>query len=119
MAEEPQPDSVHEGATVDEAPDTESRKAAAALSSLDRHDDDVAPSKSADAEALGKAMKNLDVKDSGTKEAAEPAKKVKVDAQDVVLLVSVNYCLAGEGVANVVWCRYRNWKLVKLKRRSC
>jgi len=47
MAEEPQPPIVHEGA--------DAAKASAALSSLDRNDDDVeAPNKSADTEALGK-----------------------------------------------------------------
>lgn len=77
-AEEPQPPNVHEGA--------DAAKASAALSSLDRNDDDAdtGNSKSADTEALGKAMQNLDVKE----EKKEPVKKIKIDAEDVKLLVS-------------------------------
>jgi hypothetical protein len=97
MAEEPQPSTVQEGATED-APQipasAEDRKTQAALSSLENRgdDDDSAGKKNVDTEALGKAMQNLDVKDSGAKKPAEPAKKVKIDAADVTLIVS-------EGVA--------------------
>jgi len=96
MAEEPQPSNVHEGATADETPlptNAEDRKAAAALSSLESRggdDDDGGKSKAVDTEALGKAMKNLDVKDSRPKAGREvPAKKIKVDQADVTLLVSL------------------------------
>jgi hypothetical protein len=94
MPEEPQPSNVHEGATVDETSlptNAEDRKAAAALSSLESRggdDDDGGKSKAVDTEALGKAMKNLDVKDSRPKAGREvPAKKIKVDQADVALLV--------------------------------
>jgi len=86
MAEEPQPNDVHEGIT--QAPlHAEDRRAAAALSSLEtQHDDEEGTAKAVDTEALGKAMKNLDVKDkSATKEVV---KKVKIEAADVNLLVS-------------------------------
>ena len=81
MAEEPQPDTVRSGA--------DAAKAAAALDSLDRRGDDDAEtsSKSADTEALGKAMASLDVKEPASKEKKEPPKKVKIDAEDVKLLV--------------------------------
>jgi hypothetical protein len=79
-AEEPQPPNVHEGGA-------DAAKASAALSSLDRNDDDVegTPNKSADTEALGKAMASLDVKEEKKK---TEVKKVKLDAEDVKLLVS-------------------------------
>jgi len=90
MAEEPQPSNVQEGANEESTLPTnaEDRKAAAALSSLDaRGDDDDTPSKKdVDAEALGKAMKDLDDKD-GAKAQEAAAKKVKIDAADVALLV--------------------------------
>jgi hypothetical protein len=79
MAEE-QPPNVHEGA--------DAAKASAALSSLDRNnDDDQSNNKSADTEALGKAMQSLDVKEPA-QEKKEVPKKVKIDAEDVNLLVS-------------------------------
>jgi hypothetical protein len=74
----------------------EDRKAAAALSKLDaRGDDDSATaSKEVDADALGKAMKNLSVgggesDEKGKAEAKEQANKVKVKVApaDVMLLV--------------------------------
>jgi hypothetical protein len=66
----------------------EDRKAAAALSSLDvRGEDEAAPAKEVDADALGQAMKNLSVEE-GPKAEAKVVKKVKVDAADVGLLVS-------------------------------
>lgn len=90
MAEEPQPPTVREGAEDPPAlpANAEDRKAAAALSSLDARDEDesTAKGKDVDTEALGKAMKSLDVKDSG-KKAETPAKKVKIEAADVSLLV--------------------------------
>jgi hypothetical protein len=80
-AEEPQPDNVREGG-VDAA------KASAALSSLDRNDDDgETANKGADTEALGKAMANLDVKE--VMKEKEAPKKVKLDTEDVKLLVRV------------------------------
>ena len=85
MAEEPQPPNVHEGA--------DAAKASAALSSLDRRGDDddaETPSKSADTEALGKAMASLDVKEP-VEAKKEPPKKVKIDAEDVKLLVSLGW----------------------------
>jgi hypothetical protein len=87
MAEEPQPDSIVEGATEESTLPTnaEDRKAAAALSSLDNTHAEDDGGKDVDSEALGAAMKNLDVKDGGKK--AEAA-KVKVEAVDVTLLVS-------------------------------
>lgn len=64
-------------------------KASAALNALDRHDDDnEASNKTADAEALGKAMKDLDNQEVPAEKKKEASKKVKVDAADVALLVS-------------------------------
>ncbi|OJD36771.1 uncharacterized protein BKCO1_9000104 [Diplodia corticola] len=88
MAEEPQPAGVHEGAGQPPAPaSAEDRKAQAAMSTLDaaQRDDDGAPKKNVDTEALGKAMKNLDVKDQNKPQEAK--KTVKVDPADVTLLV--------------------------------
>lgn len=88
MAEEPQPAGVHEGAEQPLAPaSAEDRKAQAAMSTLDaaQREDDGAPKKNVDTEALGKAMKNLDVKDQNKKQ--EVKKVVKVDPADVTLLV--------------------------------
>jgi hypothetical protein len=93
MAEEPQPPTVHEGA--------DAAKASAALSSLDRNDDDAeVQNKSEDTEALGKAMQSLDVKEpvQGKKEVP---KKVKLDAEDIKLLVSYN---TGSGWEYVTEC---------------
>ncbi|KAI9818707.1 MAG: hypothetical protein M1832_004183 [Thelocarpon impressellum] len=94
---EPQPATVQEGADVeDETPSipksAEDRKAAAALSSVAARDDDAAqPAKEVDQEALGKAIKNLDI-GAGTagaakKEPAEKKKVVKVDQADVALVM--------------------------------
>ncbi|EKG15460.1 hypothetical protein MPH_07331 [Macrophomina phaseolina MS6] len=85
---EPQPAGVHEGAEQPPAPaSAEDRKAQAAMSTLDaaQREDDGAPKKDVDAEALGKAMKSLDVKDQNKKQEAKKA--VKVDPADVALLV--------------------------------
>ncbi|KZF26186.1 hypothetical protein L228DRAFT_7186 [Xylona heveae TC161] len=108
---EPQPSSVHEGATtgaeIDENEATsnipksaEDRATAAAMSSLDTRgaeEESVAPSKQLDSEALGKAMKNLNVSGgaapakatggaAATAPPAEKKKAVKVDQADVTLL---------------------------------
>lgn len=92
MAEEKQPPGLVEGATgevedevQDKAKSAEDRKAAAALSKLDARDDDVAGA-SVDQEGLNKAMNKLNV--SKTTENKD-LKKVKVDAADVTLLVSL------------------------------
>lgn len=97
MAEEKQPPGIVEGATAgdvedevdqDQAKSAEDRKAAAALSSLDARDggDDVASS-SVDQEGLSKAMNMLSTNKAGG-DNKDAAKKVKVDAADVALLVS-------------------------------
>ncbi|CAK7199138.1 hypothetical protein SEUCBS139899_001810 [Sporothrix eucalyptigena] len=96
MAEDRQPASVHEGASttpvandVEEdiaakAKSAEDRKAAVALASLDSVGGGSGSdsTKHVDQEAMSKAMKNLKLGASGT-----AAKKVKVDAADVTLLV--------------------------------
>ncbi|KAK8253078.1 hypothetical protein HDK77DRAFT_169596 [Phyllosticta capitalensis] len=94
MAEEPQPASVHEDAQTPAAPasSAEDRKAAAAMSKLDAHqhdDEAAAPKKGVDAEALGKAMKNLDIKENNNvpPKKEETKKVVKVNPADVALLV--------------------------------
>ena len=104
---EPQPSSVHEGMDrEDPAPlptSAEDRKAAAAMSSLERRggeDEDAAakPNKEIDQEALGKAISRLELADkAGTvaavekktkeKEEVEKRAKIKVDQEDVALLV--------------------------------
>jgi hypothetical protein len=107
---EPQPSTIHEGADPDaieasENPSVptsaEDRKAAAALSSLETHggaeDEESSKKKqNVDADALGKAMRNLEIvagqnKDTTKSREAtkkEEVKKVKVDAKDVSLVVS-------------------------------
>ncbi|KAI9831142.1 MAG: hypothetical protein M1819_005230 [Sarea resinae] len=107
---EPQPSQVHEGATGPRAAEieegdaaqpksAEDRKTAAALSSLDaRGDDDAATGKEIDTEALGKAMKILDVggkaasvkktvKDEGKEKEEKRKAAIKVKAEDVGFLV--------------------------------
>ncbi|KAI9706492.1 MAG: hypothetical protein M1836_003498 [Candelina mexicana] len=98
---EPQPPSTHEGADLEdpEPPSipksAEDRKAAAALSSLDARNDDDSTStnkQQVDQEALGKAMKNLEIAGSAKKGTGKTVKKeekktVKVDQADVALLV--------------------------------
>ncbi len=94
MAEDRQPPSVKEGAASAAAADidleddaaskaksAEDRKAAVALASLDAAGPSSG-SKHVDHEAMSKAMKDLRLGASGT-----AAKKVKVDAADVALLV--------------------------------
>ncbi|KAI9715446.1 MAG: hypothetical protein M1812_005922 [Candelaria pacifica] len=98
---EPQPPNTHEGADIED-PDpptvpksAEDRKAAAALSSLDARNDDESTTTNkqlVDQEALGKAMKNLEIagsakKGSGKTVKREEKKAVKVDTADVALLV--------------------------------
>lgn len=103
MAEEPQPPNVHEGASDPAPPEktsAEDRKAAAALSSLDaRGEDDDAPAgkKEVDTEALGKAMRGLNVKEEGKKEEVK-RKVVKVDQGDVALLVGLKTRGQGAGM---------------------
>ncbi|KAI8628887.1 hypothetical protein F5Y19DRAFT_100497 [Xylariaceae sp. FL1651] len=88
---EPQPRTVHEGATTGDVEDelqethaksAEDRKAAAALASMDARGDG-AEAAEVDAAAVSKAMKNLGATTAEKKEV----KKVKVDAADVALLV--------------------------------
>ncbi|KAI0020090.1 hypothetical protein F4780DRAFT_779823 [Xylariomycetidae sp. FL0641] len=88
---EPQPPTVHEGATTGDVSDevaaaknAEDRKAAAAMASLDSRADENAGSGTVDAAAAQKAMQDLG--GEGAKTAAV-APKVKVDAADVALLV--------------------------------
>ena len=108
MAEDRQPPNVVEGATtgadVDEdvpaAKSAEDRKAAAALSKLDVHrdDDDAAPAREVDQEAVSRAMDSLGGDAAAGKKIEEKkdVKKVKVDPADVALLVSFP-TLLGEG----------------------
>src|SRR5689334_17698270 len=95
MAEDRQPPNVTEGATAGDVEDevqptaksAEDRKAAAALSKLDRADDESAPSREVDQEAMKNAMSALDGASAKPADKKE-VKKVKVDAADVALLVS-------------------------------
>lgn len=105
MASEEQPETVHEGA--------DAARASAALSSLDRNndDDESPPQKGADAEALGKAMQNLDVK-----EEKQAATKVKVEAVDVALLVC-GFVKLWDG--RLMWLyRCKNWRFRRSGLRS-
>ena len=97
-----QPPNVVEGAAIDEdevpvaAKSAEERKAAAALSSLDRKDDESA-AKDVDQEAVRKAMDRLAVSGGANGTATKVGEKVvkkavKVDAGDVALLV--RFCVA-------------------------
>ncbi|OCL04891.1 hypothetical protein AOQ84DRAFT_380127 [Glonium stellatum] len=88
MAEE-QPASVHEGASTPPPPTgtAEDRKAAAALSSLDAHDDDGTAKSGADSEALGQAMEKLNVGGAKEEQKVVPRRAVKVDPADVNMLV--------------------------------
>ena len=99
MASSPQPADVREGAEaaeVDENPalpaNAEDRKAAAAMSSLERRgddDEDNSKTKNVDTEALGKAMKNLGATEDGGSGVKNEEKKVKIDGSDITLLVSI------------------------------
>ncbi|KAI9815964.1 MAG: hypothetical protein M1827_001956 [Pycnora praestabilis] len=108
---EPQPSTAQAGSTDLDEQETpavpksaEDRKAAAALSSLDAHnDDDASHKQEVDQEALGKAIRDLEIgtksvgqKKEGSAAAAEKAekekeeerrRKIKVDQADVGLLV--------------------------------
>lgn len=108
---EPQPSTIHEGASTPPAPPAAASAAAeaAALSSLDNKtlssENSSAPKKEIDLKALNDAMKALDSGSSGKKVSAaaaaagglkkdeEPAKLIKVDAADVSLLVSLHKVL--------------------------
>lgn len=87
---EPQPAGIQEGDHVPSAApaSAEDRRAAAALSNLDTAADNDNTSKQADTEALGKAMKGLDVSGNAIAGAQASKKAVKVDPADVTLLVS-------------------------------
>lgn len=96
MAEDRQPADIVEGATSGDVEDevqstaksAEDRKAAAALSKLDaRGDDESAPAREVDQEAVKNAMHAL-----GGGAAKKETKAVKVDAADVKLLVSSPRC---------------------------
>lgn len=101
MAEDRQPADVVEGATTsgdveDEVQHTaksaEDRKAAAALSKLDdaRADDEATPGREVDQEAVKNAMSALSGGSGGGGVGdKKETKKVKVDAADVNLLVSL------------------------------
>lgn len=91
-AEDRQPADIVEGATAGDveeevaptAKSAEDRKAAAALSKLDTHaDEDTAPAREVDQEAVKNAMSAL----SGASAEKKEVKKVKVDPADVNLLV--------------------------------
>ena len=100
MAEDRQPPNVVEGAAsngdIDDettvAKSAEDRKAAAAMSKLDvRGDDEAAPAREVDQEAVNRAMSSLG--GGGAEKKAEEkkeVKKVKVDPADVTLLVSID-----------------------------
>lgn len=111
---EAQPPTIVEGATTgdvdDEIPVTaksaEDRKAAAALSSLDARENEEAPRKDVDQEAMKEVMKRLGgtapAKKGAVDEQKVVKKAVKVDPLDVGLLVSLDcvLCLrAGSGRA--------------------
>lgn len=103
---EPQPSTVHEGASTPPAPPAAAASAAAEAAALDSLDNKTlsdassAPKKEIDLKALNDAMKALDSGAGGKKVSAaaaaagglkkdeEPAKLIKVDAADVTLLVS-------------------------------
>ncbi|KAI1854198.1 hypothetical protein JX265_000602 [Neoarthrinium moseri] len=89
---EPQPPTIVEGATTGDVEDevqataksAEDRKAAAAMSRLDARDDEASGAQ-VDQDAVNKAMQSLG--GSGAAAAKADAKKVKIDAADVALLV--------------------------------
>jgi len=100
---EPQPAEIKEGDQTPSATpsSSEDRKTAAALSNLDANVDNDMTSKQADTEALGKAMKDMNVNDGPTSGAQKanvttqgPSKAaVKVNPADVTLLVSTSLYL--------------------------
>ncbi|KAI2469565.1 hypothetical protein F4781DRAFT_393916 [Annulohypoxylon bovei var. microspora] len=92
---EPQPKSVHEGASAGDVEDevqttaksAEDRKAAAAMASLDARGDDAGSGNAVDQEAASKAIQSLGNGTSAGAVEKKEVKKVKVDAADVALLV--------------------------------
>lgn len=102
---EPQPASVQEGIDPEGPPAPtggDARKAAAALSTLDqRGDDATAPTKNIDQDALSNAISRLELtsgkvtpggeqqkeREAEARKEKERRAKIKVDAQDVGLLV--------------------------------
>ncbi|KAK3934937.1 hypothetical protein QBC46DRAFT_398580 [Diplogelasinospora grovesii] len=93
MAEDKQPQTVVEGATGGDVEDevvnstaksAEDRKAAAALSKLDTHDDDESGRQMVDQDALNNVMEGVVVP---KRDDEAPRKVVKVDPADVALLV--------------------------------
>ncbi len=111
MAEEPQPDSLQEGAEQPESlpANAEDRKAAKAMSKLDTRGEEepVQPKKEVDLKALNDAMKHLGVaqqqeKPLAVKKEEAPKLLIKVDQADVALLVSwKNRLRTWDGVANI------------------
>lgn len=113
---EPQPSTIHEGASTPPAPPAAAASAAAEAAALDSLDNKTlsdassAPKKEIDLKALNDAMKALDSGAGGKKVSAaaaaagglkkdeEPAKLIKVDAADVTLLVS--------------WIPFEQWSLI-------
>ncbi|KAK0669377.1 hypothetical protein QBC41DRAFT_224019 [Cercophora samala] len=88
---EPQPPTVHEGATDDiettsKPTSAEDRKAAAALSNLDSSADNNTDSAQVDQAAATNALNSVSEKKAPAEAAAKS--KVKVDAGDVALLVA-------------------------------
>jgi len=95
----PHPDPEDESPPA--AKSAEDRKAAAALSKLDTHDDETAPAREVDQEAVKNAMSALGGPTPGKTGGGEKkeVKKVKVDAGDVALLV----CLSPPFRLHIVW----------------
>jgi len=141
MAEDRQPPNVVEGATtgadVDEdvpaAKSAEDRKAAAALSKLDVHrdDDDAAPAREVDQEAVSRAMDSLGGDAAAGKKIEEKkdVKKVKVDPADVALLVGFpSFCRRGGWMvphlflrihrSSQIMARWTSSNLIRSRRRS-
>ncbi|KAK2606372.1 hypothetical protein QQS21_003191 [Conoideocrella luteorostrata] len=94
MAEEHNP-TVREGAATSHGEDelqiiaksAEDRKAASALASLDAAGHDETNNKEVDSEAVNQAMKSLGGSKPSASLKSPPAKNVKVDDQDIALVV--------------------------------
>ncbi len=126
-----QPPNVVEGATSGDVEDevqptaksAEDRKAAAALSKLDTHgDDEAAPAREVDQEAVKNAMNAL----GGAGAVGKPAekkevKKVKVDAADVALLVGFPSKLSENERRLMLTYNYRlrSWSFPRPRLRIC
>ena len=123
---EPQPPQVHEGGIDQEDEPSvlpasgDARKAAAALSSLDRRgEDDNAKNSQADQEALGKAMSRLEVvekpvvQNKGKEPEGAKKKTIKVEQADIALLVGLLdfYLPTKGGISEIKLTRNRsrNW----------